>query len=296
MTVDKEPNFVCDSCGVHGYKKPSQLKRSKNNFCGKECFNKFQNKKIEKKCDYCGEIFLKKISQTLVFEHHFCSNDCFAKFRDKRIEKKCDYENCESIVLLASWQFKKNKNNFCSIECRNKFQDKKEDVICIECGIEFKKVLSEIKRKPRHFCSEICRKNLNKHKDWGSSRSKLEIAIEEHFKVVFPFINIDYNKTETGYELDIFIPCLDLAIEINGIFHYKAIYGETRLLRTQQIDKDKLIKCEELDIKLIVINVSEDGQSERIQKQRISEVEQIVRDRIIELGYVFKSKQMMMDL
>lgn len=251
----KEPNFVCESCGVVGYKIPSELKRRKNNFCSKKCSYKFQSKRIEKKCDYCGDVFLKRLSQALRFKNHFCSK-----------------------------------------ECRDKFKDKKEDVICLECGIEFKKGQCDIKRFPRHFCSDICRKNINKHKDWGSSRSKLEIAIEEHFKVVFPFMSIDYNKTHKGYELDIFIPCLDLAIEINGITHYKPIYGDKIFIRRQQIDKEKLIKCMELDIKLFVINVSEDGENVRIQEQRISEVEQIVRDRINELGYVFKSKQMVMNI
>lgn len=293
MTVDKEPNFVCDYCGVAGYKTLSKIKRSKNHFCSVECSDKFKDKRIEKKCDYCGDVFLKKQSESLKSENHFCNKECYDKFKDKRIEKKCNY--CEEIFLRKLSELKRNKNHFCSSECFYKFQDKKEDVVCLECGIEFKKAQFDIKRFPRHFCSDICSKNINKHKDWGSNRSKLEIAIEEHFKVVFPFMNIDYNKTDKGYELDIFIPCLDLAIEINGIFHYKPIYGEENLLRRQQIDKEKLDKCKELDIRLIVINVSEDGKNVKIQKQRISEVEQIVRDRIRELGYVVKNEQMVMN-
>lgn len=294
MIVDKELNFVCDSCGVAGYKFPSQLKKNKNNFCGRECRDEFQDKKIEKKCDYCGDVFLKRLSESLKFDNHFCSKECLNEFKDKRIEKKCDY--CGNILLRKLSELSRRKNIFCSNECFYKFRNKKENVICLECGIEFKKVLSEIKRKPRHFCSDICSRNLNRHKDWGSNRSKLEIAIEEHFKVVFPFMNIDYNKTDKGYELDIFIPCLDLAIEINGITHYKPIYGEANLLRRQQIDEEKKTKCSEINIKLIVMNVSEDGKSEKIRKQRISEVEQIVRDRINELGYVFISKQMVMNI
>ena len=123
----------------------------------------------------------------------------------------------------------------------------------------------------------------------------MEIAIEEHFKIIFPFIYIRYNKTDIGYELDIFVPCLELAIELNGIFHYEPIFGEEQLLKTQETDRKKVVKCRELGIKLFVINVSKDKDNKKTQAQRISEVEKIVRDRIKELGYVFKNEQMVMD-
>ena len=55
------------------------------------------------------------------------------------------------------------------------------------------------------------------------------------------------------------------------------------------------MKCRELGIKLFVINVSEDKNNKKVMAQRILEVENIVLDRIKELGYVFNNKQMVME-
>jgi len=252
MSIIKESNYVCAVCGVAGYRMPSKLKRSKNNFCSKMCADKFKYKKIEVKCDFDG---------------------------------------CENTTLKHPSDIKGRKNNFCSITCADKFKYKKIEVKCLHCHKKFMKALSQIKRTNKHFCSELCAKNLQKHKDWGGKRSKLEIAVEEHFKIIFPFIYIRYNKTDIGYELDIHIPCLELAIELNGPHHYRVIHksnGVERLKRTQEIDAEKVVKCKELGVKLFVIDVSRDH-GEKIKAQRISEVEKIVRDRIIELD--FKNEQ-----
>jgi hypothetical protein len=259
MSIVKESNYVCAYCGLAGYKKPSYLKQSKN---------------------------------------HFCNRVCHSKWEYRKIEVVCDFDGCENTTLKNLSDIKRRKNNFCSIVCAVKFKDRKVEVECLHCHNKFMKKLNQIRKTSKHFCSEVCAKNLQKHKDWGGKRSKLEIAIEEHFKIIFPFMYIRYNKTDIGYELDIYIPCLELAIELNGVFHYRVIHkrnGVERLKRTQEIDAEKVVKCKELDIKLFVIDVSRD-RGEKIKAQRILEVKGIVLDRINELGYVFKNEQMVMNL
>ena len=256
MSIVKENNYVCSYCGLGGYKFPSSLNKSGNNFCNRVCAG---------------------------------------KFRYNSVEVECDYDGCGNTTFKTPGKLKRSKNHFCSIVCFDKFQDKKVEVECLNCGNKFMKQLNEIKRSKKHFCNEVCRKNINKFKDWGSKRSKLEIAIEKHFKVVFPFIYIDYNETDIGYELDISVPCLELAMELNGVYHYKAIFGEEKLLKTQETDRKKVVKCRELGIKLFVINVSEDKDNKKVMAQRILQVENIVLDRIQELGYVFNNKQMVME-
>ena len=56
-----------------------------------------------------------------------------------------------------------------------------------------------------------------------------------------------------GYELDIAIPELSLAIEWNGIVHFEPIYGETKLNTIQQHDADKMNTANEKGIHLIVV-------------------------------------------
>ena len=247
MSIVKESNYVCASCGVAGYLPPNRFKVIKTHFCNRQCFHKFMDKKQEIKCDYCDCVFIRKQHEIKRTNKHFCCN-----------------------------------------ECRYKFQNKQVEVECLVCQKKFMKSGNKVKINPRHFCSKECAKNIQSFKDWVNKRSKLEISIEEHLKTLYSF-EIRYNKTDIGYELDIYIPCLDLAIEINGILHYEAIFGEAKLLRTQQIDKEKVERCRDRDIKLIVINVSRDGAGKKIKAQRISEVEKIVRDRIIELD--FKNEQ-----
>ena len=194
----------------------------------------------------------------------------------------CDY--CGKEDYKVPNRLTKNKNNFCCRECASKFKDKRVEVICLVCQKVFLKEQCEIKRYGRHCCSKKCGQLLGIfYKDWGSSRSKLEIAIEAHLVNLFSF-QIDYNKTDTGYELDIFIPHLNQAIELNGIFHYEPIFGEKELLRRQRVDKAKAEECKKRNIDLIVINVSKDKRSKKVQTQRIQEVVKIISDKIAALS------------
>jgi hypothetical protein len=49
---------------------------------------------------------------------------------------------------------------------------------------------------------------------------------------------------------------MNLAFEINGIFHYKPIYGENKLKLTQLNDQKKIDACIKKRISLIVIDIS----------------------------------------
>jgi len=191
-------------------------------------------------CSYCGVGGYKIPSR--LYKKNFCNRDCLLGYYDKnRISKKCDYVECVNILSLKPSVFSKSENHFCSLECA---------------------------------------KSVQKFKDWGGKRSKLEILIEKHLGVVMSDLFIDYNNTDFGYELDIYVPSVKLAIEINGIVHKKAIYGVSKLLRTQEIDREKVIICRDLGIELIVIDVSEDKKNKAVINRRISEVEDIIRDRV----------------
>ena len=57
-------------------------------------------------------------------------------------------------------------------------------------------------------------------------------------------------------ELDIYIPSLNLAFELNGIFHYEPIFGEKKLNSTKNNDKRKFQACLEKNIELCIIDTS----------------------------------------
>ena len=143
----------------------------------------------------------------------------------------------------------------CSLNCKD---TAKTILNCTYCNIQFEKQNSEIKRYKNHFCSKSCSTTYsNKNKTHGTRRSKLEKYLEEQLTILYPNLEILYsNKSIIGSELDIYVPSLKLAFEIQGIFHYEPIFGQEKLEQIQKNDLEKIQKCKELDITLICIDTT----------------------------------------
>lgn len=67
----------------------------------------------------------------------------------------------------------------------------------------------------------------------------------------------DRSVLPSKLELDVYLPELSLAIEVNGPTHYQPIYGEESLKATINRDKLKAAECKSLGITLIVLDISE---------------------------------------
>lgn len=147
---------------------------------------------------------------------------------------------------------------YCSKECSGLQQQTKQKLSCTNCKKIFTKTLSEIKKTKNHFCSSSCSAKYNNvHKTYGTRRSKLEIYLEEQLANTYPSLHIDFNKKDTiNSELDIYIPSLKLAFELNGIFHYEPIYGSEKLNQIQNNDQRKFQACAENNISLCIIDSS----------------------------------------
>jgi hypothetical protein len=124
---------------------------------------------------------------------------------------------------------------------------------CVECKTEF-----TIKFRKDKFCSRSCAaKYNNANKIHGYRRSKLEIFAEQKLIEKFPTLEIHFNRKDAiNSELDIYIPQLKLAFELNGIFHYEPIFGEQKLNSTKNNDKRKFQACLEKNIELCIIDTS----------------------------------------
>ena len=73
--------------------------------------------------------------------------------------------------------------------------------------------------------------------------------------ILYPILNINYNsRTDIKSELDIYIPSLKLAFELNGIFHYEPIYGKDQLSKIENNDNRKFQACLERGIELCIID------------------------------------------
>lgn len=179
------------------------------------------------KCKQCGKKFFRQKKYILRFirkkqnnngkSFEFCSNKCFSSSKDQRISLKC--KNCNNIFLKERCKIKRTKNHFCSQSCAAIYN--------------------------------------NTHKTKGNRRSKLEVWLEEQLPSLFPDLKIDYNQKDAiNSELDIYVPSLSLAFELNGIFHYEPIYGMKKLSQVQNNDNRKMQACLEKNIELCIIDVS----------------------------------------
>lgn len=147
---------------------------------------------------------------------------------------------------------------YCSEKCANLAKITQQKVNCAQCNKEFSKPLNKIKTAKNNFCSSSCAATYNNtHKTKGYRRSKLEIWLETQLLILYPQIHFEFNKKDAiNSELDIYIPSLKLAFELNGIFHYEPIYGENRLIKIQNNDNRKFQACLEHNIELCIIDTS----------------------------------------
>jgi hypothetical protein len=148
--------------------------------------------------------------------------------------------------------------DFCSSQCRTDSSKTLKLVICEQCSVSFQKHPCDIKKTKHHFCTSSCSASWNNtHKTKGTRVSKLEHWLQEQLPTLYPGLEFHFNRTDaiTG-ELDIFIPSLKLAFELNGIFHYEPIYGPEKLAKMQTNDARKAQACLERNIELCILDVS----------------------------------------
>ena len=180
------------------------------------------------KCDQCKKDFERLLSDRLEIKKNkvkghrsdkeFCSKECFYKFRTDNftITGNCDWCNKEIVHKLCESQ--KSKSG-------------------------------------RHFCSLSCSASYNNTQKRLSKRSKCEIMLFDLLKEKYTSLDLVANgkKMLEGMECDIEIASLSLAIEWNGIVHYKPIYGEEKLRKIQSVDERKQNLAQQKGIRLIVV-------------------------------------------
>lgn len=159
-------------------------------------------------------------------------------------------------AILHSSSKRSSTMDYCSSQCSPSNQRDRIKVKCKTCGTPFERVRSWIKKSKFSFCSKSCSvRYWNLHKNWGGRRSKLEKWIENELTIQFPSLKIIYNGTKIiGAELDIYIPSLKLAFELNGIFHYEPIFGAKKLTRIKENDACKFQLCLKKGIELCIIS------------------------------------------
>lgn len=175
----------------------------------------------------------------------------------------------------------KSKKSFCSKECFRQ-QETEESLRqrvtspCTECGTPIDRKPCRVKQSRNLFCSKSCAAIFNNKRRKRTRRSKIEARFFEELQKTFPSLEMIANDQEMldGMEVDIAIPSLQLAIEWNGIVHFKPIYGEDVLSKIQSKDKKKMRLASKSDIHLLVI--SDYDSAEKTFQRALREVSEIV--------------------
>jgi len=197
-----------------------------------ELNNLESNDLVPFECEICKSTFYKKKHYALrglkgTRNYSACSKECWKKVIGNRHRHEC-------ITLTCDW-------------CKKEFQRKPN------LHLRRKKMLSQ-----HCFCSRKCSYLYRQSDNSFGKRSTLEKWIEQKLTVDFPTISIEYNNITTiNGELDIFIPTLDLAFEINGVGHYKPIYGVDNFKKRIKKDGEKIEECLARKIDLFVIDCKE---------------------------------------
>jgi hypothetical protein len=152
---------------------------------------------------------------------------------------------------------------FCSLKCHHikRVKDSHSEVRCEQCGKIVVKQASWLKNNKHNFCSRSCSaKFQNAHKTLGGSRkSKAETYLAELIRADFKQFPVEENSRgvlPSGLELDLYVPALRLAIELNGPLHFFPIYGEAKLQSIQNKDIKKEIEAQSIGCNLITIDIS----------------------------------------
>lgn len=173
--------------------------------------------------------------------------------------------NCSSTFFRTKNDIAKSRlshrhetHNCCSSRCSRQLEDPPLILQCITCSKVFQRKPTDTRKSRNHFCSQSCAARWNnRHKKYGTRISKLEKWLATRLSQLYPSLEFHFNRKDTiESELDIFIPSLCLAFELNGVFHYEPIYGIEKLSSTQSNDRRKFAACNEHGIELCIIDVS----------------------------------------
>lgn len=195
------------------------------------------------KCEICSKEFERKMSLCGHKAHHV-KRSGLDKIAAKERGKKDKEMN--TLKYLENPEYCKQCNVIIGYD---KFLEKSAD----------RRTHSKKGKSYNYFCTHSCAATYNNtHKTKGNRKSKLEFYLEKELPLLYPNLEFHFNRKDAiESELDVYIPSMKLAFELNGIFHYEPIYGDIKLEQIKNNDKRKFQACLERNIELCIIDASQ---------------------------------------
>ena len=211
--------------------------------------------------------------------------DCGSSFETKRVVTPI----CSKCKKRASDRKYYNKNKDKIIEQHRDYVNRNKEVITEKYKNFYKDNKDKISKRAKAYYrknrDEILAKEEKKRRERGEKPNGLSGTEEVAYtflKEMFQGYRI-YKRNRkiiksplTGFylELDFYIPKLKLAIELNGITHYKPVYGKEKFERQQRNDALKRELCKEKGITLIEIPLEDGVHYDRydVQHKRLKNV------------------------
>jgi hypothetical protein len=272
----------CMSCDRKDKTKYEKMKQTLINRYGVENISQINNVKQKKEETYINKYSVKNISQLEEIKEkkkkskniNFSNEEIIEKMKQTCLKKY----GCEYTFQSEEVKNKIKKTNLEKYGCENPQQNKeiKEKTLNIFFETFYKKILDgdrignciplftldeyngvELKYKFKCTkCDKIFLDNINDGRIpkcpvcYPKYRSKLEMKIYEYIKSIHNELIIIQNDRSLIYplELDILIPDLKIAIEVNGTFWHTEEKG-----KGEEYHKNKSYLCENLGYKLIHI-------------------------------------------
>ena len=206
---------------------------------------------IEYKCEICGRVFSRKesLTQHLKLNKHiefvckgcgkkiwhdgFCSQSCAARYNNikrgpKTEEQKKKISQSLRVTLDKKGVPRPPQQSFC--EACGHPVGKKNATYCKSCSPRFRSISEETRQK----LSEAGRKGASSLRNTRRSNNERYFAELIHQKYNDSIENV---AMFDGWDADIIIPSLKIAILWNGRWHYENIMGD--LKQIQNRDKIK---------------------------------------------------------
>lgn len=241
----------CDICGkilhrMQKYVKSDAIKfPKKKDACSKDCIAKLKFiPRVVLNCDQC--------------QKQFCLKKCvyLKRIKDNKSEKSCCSQKCANkLNIFKSEESKKKVSNTLKeyykekiknaehvVKCRGKDRIASVKNQCIICSKEF------FYYREKKICSKECKHIFSI--ELGKKAGRISAAVPRNKKnrsynekLFFSKLKEFYPEAQhtqrifDGWDADIVIPSLKLAIHWNGPWHYKPILGQELLDKVVWKDK-----------------------------------------------------------